>query len=102
MHFFIFCIFYITTLFCSLLNIVSFYSEESICQARASVMVYNNDIKKWEHAGGSQGISQVDVYHNHMNNNYRIVGRKADSNEVCFESFLFTFLFMFSYQVAIS
>ena len=46
-------------------------------------MVYNNDIKKWEHAGGSQGISQVDVYHNLANNNYRIIGRKADTNEVC-------------------
>ena len=47
-------------------------------------MVYNNDIKKWEHAGGSQGMSQVDVYHSHANNNYRIVGRKLDTNEVCF------------------
>jgi len=57
-------------------------SEQSICQARASVMVYNNDIKKWEHAGGSQGMSQVDVYHSHANNNYRIVGRKLDTNEI--------------------
>ena len=70
-------------MFCDVFHTFSFYSEQSICQARASVMVYNNDIKKWEHAGGSQGISQVDVYHSGANNNYRIVGRKADTNEVC-------------------
>eukprot|EP00794_Sanderia_malayensis_P020284 gene20284-22270_t len=57
-------------------------SEKSVCQARASVMIYNNDIKKWEHAGGSQGISRVHVYHNTVNNNYRIVGRKVNDNEV--------------------
>ena len=45
-------------------------------------MVYNNDIKKWEHAGGSQGISEVHVYHNQSNNNYRIVGRKLNDREV--------------------
>lgn len=59
-----------------------FCSEVSICQAKASVMVYNNDIKKWEHAGGSQGISEVHVYHNQSNNNYRIVGRKVNDREV--------------------
>ena len=63
------------------------FSEQSVCQARASVMLYNNDIKKWEHAGGTQGISQVQVYHNHANNNYRIVGIKSDTNEVRFGSF---------------
>lgn len=45
-------------------------------------MVYNNEIKKWEHAGGSQGISQVQVFHDHVNSSYRIVGRKGDTNEV--------------------
>ena len=52
-------------------------------------MVYNNEIKKWEHAGGP-GISQVHVYQNLANNSYRIVGRKAETNEVCNILFYFS------------
>lgn len=56
--------------------------EHSVAQARASVMIYNNDIKKWEHAGGSQGISRVHIYFNPKTDTYRIVGRKVNDNEV--------------------
>ena len=51
-------------------------------------MVYNNEIKKWEHAGGVQGISRVHVYFNNGNNLYRIVGRKLHDNEVKITEFL--------------
>jgi len=56
--------------------------ERSVAQARASVMIYNNEIKKWEHAGGSQGVSRVHVYFNPNLDSYRIVGRKVNDNEV--------------------
>lgn len=45
-------------------------------------MIYNNDIKKWEHAGGAQGMSRVHVYFNPGSDSYRIVGRKVNDNEV--------------------
>ena len=60
-----------------------FYSEQSVAQARASVMLYNNERKEWEHSGGSQGISRIQVYHNLRNNTYRIVGRKVQDQSVC-------------------
>ena len=59
------------------------FSEQSIAQARASVMLYNNDRKEWEHSGGSSGISRVHVYHHPVNNTYRIVGRKVQDHTVC-------------------
>lgn len=57
-------------------------SEQSIAQARASVMLYNNERKEWEHSGGSSGISRVHVYHHPINNTYRIVGRKVQDHTV--------------------
>lgn len=62
-----------------------FFSEQSIAQARASVMLYNNDRKEWEHSGGSSGLSRVHVYHHPVNNTYRIVGRKVQDHTVCCE-----------------
>ena len=60
-------------------------------------MVYNNDLKKWEYAGGSQGLSQIHVYHNPNQETYRIVGRKINDKEVSFFSKL---VFMrFAYHV---
>ena len=58
-------------------------SEQSIAQSRASVMLYNNERKEWEHSGGSSGISRVHVYHHPTNNTYRIVGRKVQDHTVC-------------------
>ena len=56
--------------------------EKSIVQARASVMLYNNERREWEHSGGSQGISRIHVYHHPLNNTYRIVGRKVQDQTV--------------------
>eukprot|EP00111_Clytia_hemisphaerica_P005118 TCONS_00014740-protein len=56
--------------------------ERSVAQARASVMIYNNDLKKWEHAGGVGGLSRCHIYFNPANNSYRIVGRKINDNDV--------------------
>lgn len=58
-------------------------SEKSIVQARASVMLYNNERREWEHSGGTQGISRIHVYHHPINNTYRIVGRKLPEQTVC-------------------
>ena len=71
------------------------FRERSVAQARASVMIYNNDSKKWEHAGGTAGISRVHVYFNPNNSSYRIVGRKANDNEVNLFFFLIFFLLIF-------
>ncbi|XP_032238367.1 protein enabled isoform X2 [Nematostella vectensis] len=57
-------------------------SEHSIAQARASVMLYNNEAKQWAPSGGSQGISRVHVYHHPVNNTFRIVGRKMADHAV--------------------
>ena len=59
-------------------------SEHSIATAKASVMLYNNETKKWEASGGSQGMSKIQVYHHPVNNTYRIVGRKLADHSVSF------------------
>lgn len=66
----------------------SLCSEQSIVQARASVMLYNNEKKEWEHSGGSSGMSRVHVYHHPVNNTYRIVGRKQQDHMVCYQFLL--------------
>ena len=57
-------------------------SEQAICQARASVMVYDDSNKKWMPAGSSSGLSKVQIYHNTGNNTFRVVGRKISDHEV--------------------
>lgn len=69
--------------FINFLPLLLHFSEQSVAQARASVMLYNNDKKEWEHSGGSSGISRVHVYHHPVNNTYRIVGRKVQDHTVC-------------------
>ncbi|CAB1340209.1 unnamed protein product [Coregonus sp. 'balchen'] len=49
------------------------WSEQSICQARAAVMVYDDANKKWVPAGGSTGFSRVHIYHHTGNNAFRVV-----------------------------
>ncbi|XP_072248909.1 vasodilator-stimulated phosphoprotein isoform X3 [Leuresthes tenuis] len=57
-------------------------SESSICQARATVMIYDDGNKKWLPAGsGPQAFSRVQIYHNPTNNAFRIVGRKMQSDQ---------------------
>ncbi|GAA6078417.1 protein enabled homolog isoform X4, partial [Tachysurus ichikawai] len=55
--------------------------EQSICQARAAVMVYDDTNKKWVPAGGSTGFSRVHIYHHTGNNAFRVVGRKIQDHQ---------------------
>ncbi|XP_034461402.1 vasodilator-stimulated phosphoprotein isoform X1 [Hippoglossus hippoglossus] len=57
-------------------------SESSICQARATVMIYDDGNKKWLPAGaGTQTFSRVQIYHNPSTNAFRIVGRKMQTDQ---------------------
>lgn len=67
---------------CSTLKYLYFNSEQSICQARAAVMVYDDANKKWVPAGGSTGFSRVHIYHHTGNNTFRVVGRKIQDHQV--------------------
>ncbi|XP_078516300.1 ena/VASP-like protein isoform X11 [Lissotriton helveticus] len=57
--------------------------EQSICQARASVMVYDDTSKKWVPIKpGQQGFSRINIYHNTTNNTFRVVGVKLQDQQV--------------------
>uniref|UniRef100_A0A8C7LL51 Ena/VASP-like protein n=1 Tax=Oncorhynchus mykiss TaxID=8022 RepID=A0A8C7LL51_ONCMY len=59
------------------------FSEQSICQARASVMVYDDSSKKWVPIKpGQQGFSRINIYHNTANNTFRVVGVKLQDQQV--------------------
>lgn len=58
------------------------HSEQSIIGARASVMVYDDNQKKWIPSGTSSGLSKVHIYHHQQNNTFRVVGRKLQDHEV--------------------
>uniref|UniRef100_A0A674ADD6 Ena/VASP-like protein n=1 Tax=Salmo trutta TaxID=8032 RepID=A0A674ADD6_SALTR len=56
---------------------------QSICQARASVMVYDDGSKKWVPIKpGQQGFSRINIYHNTANNTFRVVGVKLQDQQV--------------------
>ncbi|KAM9064076.1 ena/VASP-like protein isoform X3 [Sminthopsis crassicaudata] len=58
-------------------------SEQSICQARASVMVYDDTSKKWVPIKpGQQGFSRINIYHNNASNTFRVVGVKLQDQQV--------------------
>lgn len=57
-------------------------SEQSIASARASVMIYEDSIKRWVPSGSSSGLSKVHIYHHQVNNSFRVVGRKLQDLEV--------------------
>ncbi|XP_059375090.1 ena/VASP-like protein isoform X7 [Carassius carassius] len=58
-------------------------SEQSICQARASVMIYDDASKKWVPVKpGQQGFSRINIYHNTVNNSFRVVGVKLQDQQV--------------------
>ncbi|KAL0602525.1 hypothetical protein AAY473_028724 [Plecturocebus cupreus] len=58
------------------------YSEQSICQARASVMVYDDTSKKWVPIKpGQQGFSRINIYHNTASNTFRVVGVKLQDQQ---------------------
>uniref|UniRef100_A0A8D0KPN3 Ena/VASP-like protein n=5 Tax=Neoaves TaxID=3078114 RepID=A0A8D0KPN3_STROC len=55
----------------------------SICQARASVMVYDDTSKKWVPIKpGQQGFSRINIYHNTATNTFRVVGVKLQDQQV--------------------
>ncbi|KAJ7406617.1 hypothetical protein WISP_132981 [Willisornis vidua] len=57
--------------------------EQSICQARASVMVYDDTSKKWVPIKpGQQGFSRINIYHNTAMNTFRVVGVKLQDQQV--------------------
>ncbi|XP_073788360.1 enah/Vasp-like b isoform X3 [Danio rerio] len=59
------------------------FSEQSICQARASVMVYDDTSKKWVPIKpGQQGFSRINIYHNTTSNTFRVVGVKLQDQQV--------------------
>ncbi|XP_012580128.1 PREDICTED: ena/VASP-like protein [Condylura cristata] len=59
------------------------FSEQSICQARASVMVYDDTSKKWVPIKpGQQGFSRVHIYHNTASGTFRVVGVKLQDQQV--------------------
>ncbi|XP_049882177.1 protein enabled isoform X2 [Pectinophora gossypiella] len=57
-------------------------SEQSISSARASVMVYDDGLKRWVPSGTSSGLSKVHIYHHTQHNTFRVVGRKLNDHEV--------------------
>ncbi|XP_076834032.1 enah/Vasp-like a isoform X5 [Brachyhypopomus gauderio] len=58
-------------------------SEQSVCQARASVMIYDDTSKKWVPIKpGQQGFSRINIYHNTANNTFRVVGVKLQDQQV--------------------
>ncbi|XP_060779530.1 vasodilator-stimulated phosphoprotein isoform X2 [Neoarius graeffei] len=57
-------------------------SELSVCNARATVMVYDEAGKRWVPAGtGPQAFSRVQIYHNPTTNSFRVVGRKMQPDQ---------------------
>ncbi|XP_076873539.1 protein enabled homolog isoform X7 [Brachyhypopomus gauderio] len=67
---------------CAASSKMEVHREQSICQARAAVMVYDDANKKWVPAGGSTGFSRVHIYHHTGNNAFRVVGRKIQDHQV--------------------
>ncbi|XP_038047005.1 vasodilator-stimulated phosphoprotein-like isoform X1 [Patiria miniata] len=55
--------------------------EKSICQAYASVMLYDDNHKKWV-SSGNQGMSRVHIYQHSVNQTFRVVGRLSTDQSV--------------------
>lgn len=64
--------------------IINYFSETSIASARASVMIYDDNSKKWIPSGSSSGLSKVHIFKHVINNTFRVVGRKLQDHEVIF------------------
>jgi len=56
--------------------------EQPIVTARASVMIYDDENKKWVHSGTSTGVSKVHIYQHLTQNTFRVVGRKLHDHEL--------------------
>ncbi|CAN7975433.1 unnamed protein product [Ixodes persulcatus] len=57
-------------------------SEQSVASARAAVLVYDDNNKKWVPSGSSSGLSKVHIYQHTVNGTFRVVGRKLHDHEV--------------------
>lgn len=68
------------------------FSETSIASARASVMIYDDNSKKWIPSGTSSGLSKVHIFKHVINNTFRVVGRKLQDHEVNFKLIAITIL----------
>ncbi|CAJ1064526.1 vasodilator-stimulated phosphoprotein-like isoform X1 [Xyrichtys novacula] len=56
--------------------------EVSICQVRATVMLYDDNSKRWVPAGSdTPAFSRVQIFHNRAANTYRVVGRKIQADQ---------------------
>nr|XP_020477399.1 vasodilator-stimulated phosphoprotein-like [Monopterus albus] len=56
--------------------------ESSICQVRATVMLYDDTHRRWVPAGSeSPCISRVHIYHSPVANTFRVVGRKLQADQ---------------------
>ncbi|XP_026184928.1 vasodilator-stimulated phosphoprotein-like isoform X2 [Mastacembelus armatus] len=56
--------------------------ESSICQVRATVMLYDDTSKRWVPVGSdSPSFSRVQIYHNPVANTFRVVGRKLQADQ---------------------
>lgn len=56
--------------------------ESSICQVRATVMMYDDGNKRWVPAGSDvPHFSRVQIYHNSATNTFRVVGRKLQADQ---------------------
>nr|XP_046267489.1 vasodilator-stimulated phosphoprotein-like [Scatophagus argus] len=56
--------------------------ESSVCQVRATVMLYDDTNKRWVPAGSdSPSFSRVQIYHNPTTNTFRVVGRKMQADQ---------------------
>lgn len=64
------------------MNYYFIFSETSIASARASVMIYDDNNKKWIPSGTSSGLSKVHIFKHVINNTFRVVGRKLQDHEV--------------------
>ncbi|XP_059206881.1 vasodilator-stimulated phosphoprotein-like isoform X2 [Centropristis striata] len=56
--------------------------ESSICQVRATVMLYDDTNKRWVPAGSdTPSFSRVHIYHSPAANTFRVVGRKLQADQ---------------------
>uniref|UniRef100_A0A3P8WT27 Vasodilator stimulated phosphoprotein a n=1 Tax=Cynoglossus semilaevis TaxID=244447 RepID=A0A3P8WT27_CYNSE len=56
--------------------------ESSICQVKATVMMYDDTNKRWLPVGSdAPSFSRVQIYHNPAANTYRVVGRKLTADQ---------------------
>lgn len=75
------------------LKVGFFLSEQSITNVFASVVVYDDQCKKWIPSGssGTQGVSKVQIFHHLQMNTFRVVGRKTTQDHEVIVFFLFFF-----------